>query len=171
MWCIHLSLTKEGGKVDGRVGKCAHTPSKSTNTRNHIPANAFHIWPRGRTEQTRRRKSNGNALFWPESTYVYPQMSAHPESTEWSYEHITLEHKHFHPKGSCHIQVLILENCRDYGWWISCGYFHLSICRITSHAIIRVGRYNRIWGLNIQINIEMGMELCRNLSDLRSVVF
>lgn len=96
---MHPSIIyKRGGKVDGRVGKCVHTPNKSTNTHNHIPANAFCIWSHGRTEQTAGRKSNSNTLFWPESTYVYPQMSAHPESTEWSYEHITLEHKHFIPR-------------------------------------------------------------------------
>lgn len=45
----------------------------------------------------RKRKSNSNTLFQVESTYVYPQKSAHPESTEWSYEHLILEHKHFIP--------------------------------------------------------------------------
>lgn len=94
---IHLSFTTEGEKVDGGVGKCAQAPSKSTNTRNRIPANAFRSWPHGRTKN-RRRKSNGNTLFQLESTYVYPQMSADPESTEWSYEHIMAEHKHFIPR-------------------------------------------------------------------------
>lgn len=50
---MHPSIIyKRGGKVGGRVGKCVHTPTKSTNTRNHIPANAFHIWSHGRTKQT-----------------------------------------------------------------------------------------------------------------------
>lgn len=88
--------SQKRSKADRRVGKYVHTPTKSTNTCSHITANAFRIWPRTH-RPNRKRRSNGNKLFQLESTYVWPQKSAHLESTEWSYGHFLAEHKHFIP--------------------------------------------------------------------------
>lgn len=97
---IHHSQKR--GKAGRRVGKYVHTPTKkkkkkSTNTCNHITANAFHIWPTRTQRPNRKKKIQQQHLFQLESTYAHPQKSAHPESTEWSYEHFISEHKHFIP--------------------------------------------------------------------------
>lgn len=93
---IHHSQNE--GKASRRVGKYVHTPTKKRAQTLAITSPLMHFTSGHANATTKpQKKIQQQHLFQLESTYAHPQKSAHPESTEWSYEHFISEHKHFIP--------------------------------------------------------------------------
>lgn len=63
-YATHASIIhKRGGKQTEEWGNMCTRQQKSTNTCNHITANAFHIWPRERTDQTAKENPMATRYF------------------------------------------------------------------------------------------------------------
>lgn len=116
---IHHSQNGGGREAGRRVGKYVHTPTKKKKKVQTLaitsPLMHFTSGHANATTEPQEENPTATLISTRKALNAHPQKSAHPESTQRSYEHFISQHKHFIPDGSCHIQVLILENGRDYG--------------------------------------------------------
>lgn len=99
LYDTHSSIIhKTGGKQAEEWGNmCTRQLKKKAQTL-AITSQLMHFTSGHANAMTKpQKKIQQQHLFQLESTYAHPQKSAHPESTEWSYEHFISEHKHFIP--------------------------------------------------------------------------